>query len=155
MSGDLKFKVLNKAHRGVLRVTRGRFGWRLMGMEVVQLTTTGRRSGEERTVMLTSPVQVGDTVVVIASRGGEDRHPAWYLNLSADPNVRVSRRRRPAVPMIAREAEPEERERLWPQILKVYRSYGSYQQRTDREIPVVILEPASPSSAGVDAAVDG
>ena len=143
MKGDRKFQILNRTHRFVLKASRGRFGWRLLGMEVIALTTTGRKSGAERTVLLTSPIKDGDAIVVIASRGGDTKNPAWFLNLSADPNVGVSRRRRPAEPMIARVANPEERERLWPRITKVYKYYDGSQDRAGREIPVVLLEPAA------------
>lgn len=147
MRGDLKFRILNRAHRFVLRASRGRLGWRLLGMEVVALTTTGRRSGEPRTVMLTSPVQPGDAVVVVASRGGDEKHPAWFLNLRDDPRVQVSRRGRPPVPMTARIADPEEHERVWPQVVARYRPYQSYQRHAGREIPLVFLEPRGAGAA--------
>ncbi len=72
-----------------------------MGMPVLELTTTGRKSGQPRSVMLTSPVQEGDTIIVVASRGGDDVHPAWFLNLQADPKVEVKLkdgRKRPCEP---------------------------------------------------------
>lgn len=141
MVGDLQFKILNRAHRFVLRVSRGRFGWRLIGMEVVQLTTTGRRSGEPRTVMLTSPVQMGETVVVVASRGGDERHPAWYLNLRDRPDVIVSRRGKEGRPMTARTATAEERADIWPKVVAKFKYYQGYADRVGREIPLVLLEP--------------
>lgn len=141
MGGDIAFKLLNRSHRLVLRLTGGRLGWRLMGMEVVQLTTTGRRSGKPRTVMLTSPTRYGDAVVVVASRGGSDHHPAWYLNLQAEPNVLVSLRGRPAVPMVARTATPQERARIWERVVQKFRYYQGYEDRSEREIPLVLLEP--------------
>src|SRR3954447_8389536 len=98
MASDLLFKATNTMHRATLRATRGRVGWRLKGMTVVQLTTTGRKSGEPRTVMLTSPHQEGDTVVVVASRGGDDRPPAWLLNVEASGDVQVAIHGRPAAP---------------------------------------------------------
>ena len=83
MPSDLTLKVMNTMHRGVLKLSGGRLGWEAGNMPVVELTTTGRRSGEPRTVMLTSPIQEGDTIVVVASRGGDDQNPAWFLNLGA------------------------------------------------------------------------
>lgn len=110
-------------------------------MEVVQLTTTGRRSGEPRTVMLTSPTRHGDAVVVVASRGGSDHHPAWYLNLSARSDVLVSRRGRPAEPMVARTVTGPEREEIWGRVVDRFRYYEGYAERSSREIPLVVLEP--------------
>lgn len=141
MIGDVLFKILNVTHRWVLRMTRGRFGWRLLGMEVVEVTTKGRRSGEPRSVMLTSPLQEGDRVVVVASKGGDTRHPAWFLNLQSDPAVLVSRGGREARPMVARVAASEEREAVWPRVVAKYKYYESYQKRAGREIPIVYLEP--------------
>ena len=87
---DLVLKVMNGAHRLVLAASRGRLGWSAGGMPVVELTTIGRRSGQARTILLTSPYQEGSTLVVVASRGGDDRDPAWFLNLRDQPQVTVS-----------------------------------------------------------------
>ena len=114
-------------------------------MPVLELTTTGRKSGQKRSVMLTSPIQEGDAIVVVASRGGDDVHPAWFLNLQADPDVDVSFKGAPAEPMTARVATAEERERLWPQVTADYKNYADYQKKTDREIPLVLLTPRAPS----------
>ena len=110
-------------------------------MPVLELTTTGRKSGQKRSVMLTSPIQEGDAIVVVASRGGDDVHPAWFLNLQADPDVDVSFKGAPAEPMTARVATAEERDRLWPQVTADYKNYADYQKKTDREIPLVLLTP--------------
>lgn len=132
--------VINPFHRTVLRATGGRVGRSLAGMPVVVLETTGRKSGEPRRTMLTAPVVDGDTVVLVASYGGDSRHPAWYLNLTANPDVAIemdgTRRE-----MTARTATAEEKAALWPRITKSYRGYAGYQKRTDREIPVVLLTP--------------
>jgi len=114
-------------------------------MPVLELTTTGRKSGQKRSVMLTSPIQEGDTIVVVASRGGDDVHPAWFLNLQADPDVDVSFKGAPAEPMTAHVATAEERDRLWPQVTADYKNYADYQKKTDREIPLVLLTPRAPS----------
>jgi deazaflavin-dependent oxidoreductase (nitroreductase family) len=139
--GDLAFKALNAAHHLVVKASRGRFGWRASGMLVVELTTTGRRSGQRRTVLLTSPLQDGDTIVLVASRWGDEHHPAWFLNLCAHPEVQVVVGGRPPVAMRARVATPAEREQLWPRAVAVHDGYRSYQEKTQREIPVVLLEP--------------
>jgi deazaflavin-dependent oxidoreductase (nitroreductase family) len=140
---DLQLKAMNTIHRGLLRMSGGRLGWRTAGMMVIELTTTGRKSGQPHTVMLTSPVQQGDAIVVVASRGGDDHHPSWFLNLSADPNVEVVAGGKPKRSMRARVANPEERAALWPRVTAAYRGYAGYQARTDREIPLVMLEPAA------------
>jgi deazaflavin-dependent oxidoreductase (nitroreductase family) len=145
---DFTLKTMNTVHRGLLKISGGRIGWKTGAMPVLELTTTGRKSGQPRTVMLTSPIQEGDTWVIVASRGGDDHHPAWYLNLRDDPNVDVTRRGKPNEKMRARTATPEERARLWPQVTETYKGYAGYQRKTDREIPLVILEPASDASAG-------
>ena len=111
-------------------------------MPVLELTTTGRKSGQPRSVMLTSPVQLGDTIVIVASRGGDDHHPAWFLNLRDDPDVEVAFAGKQKRSMRARVATPQERAALWPRVTAAYKGYNSYQTRTDREIPLVLLEPA-------------
>jgi deazaflavin-dependent oxidoreductase (nitroreductase family) len=141
MPTDLTLKTMNAVHRVLLAVSRGRIGWTVVGMPALELTTTGRRSGLERKVWLTSPVQEGPAWVVVASRGGDDNAPAWFLNLCDHPEVQVSRPGRPAVPMRARVATAAERDRLWPLVTGKYRGYAAYQQKTSREIPLVFLEP--------------
>ena len=111
-------------------------------MPVLELTTTGRKSGQRRSVMLTSPLQEGDTIVIVASRGGDDQHPAWFLNLRDNASVEVAYKGKKKRPMRARVATAEERARMWPQIIRAYKNYGGYQARTKREIPLVLLEPA-------------
>ena len=143
MPSDLTLKTMNALHAVVQRVTFGKLGWSIAKMPVVELTTTGRKSGQPRTVLLTSPVQEGDTYVVVASRGGDDVHPAWFLNLRDDPNVQVATGGGPKRPMRARIAGAEERARLWPKITADYKNYGSYQTKTTREIPLVFLEPTT------------
>ena len=133
---------MNVVHRAVLKLSRGRVGWQVGSMPVIELTTTGRKSGQPRTVMLTSPLQQGDAYIVVASRGGDDHHPAWFLNLRDNPAVEVKVGGGPRRPMRARIASAEERASLWPRIAAEYRNYAGYQARTEREIPLVFLESA-------------
>lgn len=142
MPHDLALKTMNTVHRTLRTLTFGVIGNDVLGMPVVELVTTGRKSGQERAVMLTSPLQEGDTIVVVASRGGDNHHPAWYHNLVAKPEVEVAYKSGPRRPMLATVATPEERARMWPQITAKYRNYASYQRRTEREIPLVLLKPA-------------
>jgi len=142
MPSDLLLKTMNTIHRGLLAASGGRVGWRAGGMPVVELTTKGRKSGQPRSVMLTSPVQEGDSIVVVASRGGDDQHPAWFLNLRDHPDVEVAFAGKPKQPMRARVATPSEREALWPRVTSKYKGYANYQTKTDREIPLVMLESA-------------
>lgn len=134
--------MLENGHRLALKVTGGRWPRRLLGMEPVELHTTGRRSGQKRSTMLTAPVIDGDRVVLVASKGGHSDHPDWYRNLTADPRVEITRDG-DTTPMVARTATPEERAELWPRIVASYKGYEGYQRNTDREIPVVICEPAA------------
>lgn len=133
--------AMNAVHRAMIAVSFGRLGWTVQGNPALELTTTGRRSGRPRATMLTSPLQIGDALVVVASRGGDDHHPAWFLNLEADGGVRVARNGRPAVPMRARVLSDAERAELWPRITARSPNYAAYQRRTERVIPLVLLEP--------------
>jgi deazaflavin-dependent oxidoreductase (nitroreductase family) len=144
---DFSLKAMNFSHRVVLKLSGGRLGWKAMKMPVLELTTTGRKSGEPRTVMLTSPVQEGDTIVIVASRGGGDNHPAWFLNLRDKPEVEVKYQGKATQPMLAAVADDDERARLWPQITEAYKGYAGYQTKTEREIPVVLLTPAPEAPA--------
>lgn len=142
MPSDALLKFMNIAHRGLLKASFGKIGWTGAGMPVLELTTIGRKSGERRAVMLTSPLQVGDDVVIVASRGGDDHHPAWFHNLCAKPEVDVRYQGQPTSPWTARVATAEERIEWWPKITAKYKNYAGYQSKTDREIPLVVLSPA-------------
>lgn len=141
MASDFQMKTMNKIHGSMLKLSGGRLGWRMYGMPVVELTTIGRKSGQARTSLLTSPVQNGDAFVIVASRGGDDINPAWFLNLRANPEVTVKSGRGPAVKMRARIAEGEERDEIWSRIMAYKPHYGGYQKKTSRLIPLVVLEP--------------
>lgn len=141
MPSDFILKSMNAFHRTLLRVSGGRIGWEVADMPVLELVTTGRRTGAPRAVMLTSPLREGVAYVVVASRGGDDRHPAWFLNLRDEPKVKVAVQGGPRTSMLARVATPDERTRMWPQIIARHRNYANYQNRTQREIPLVLLCP--------------
>ena len=111
---DLTAKVLTGMHRTLYRVSGGRIGNKGFGMPVVILTTTGRKSGKKRETMLTSPVSDDDRVVLVASYGGDNRHPAWYLNLRDEPKVELTMNGSTR-PMTARTATPAEKTDLWPE----------------------------------------
>jgi len=133
-------KLAKVVHPILIRLSGGRIGGTVAGMPVVILTTTGRRSGKARATPLTAIEHQGRTYV-IASYGGDDRHPAWYLNLVDTPEVSVQREGR-TEPMVARVLSPEERSEVWPVVTRTYDGYAGYQRRTDRPIPVVELVPA-------------
>ena len=140
MPSDSFLKRANGAHRLLQRVTFGKIGWQAGKMPVLELTTVGRKSGLPRTVLLTSPFEEGDAVVIVASKGGDDDHPAWFLNLRDHPEVEVVLKGGPKHTRRARIATPDERERMWPKVTAAYRGYAGYQNKTTREIPLVILE---------------
>jgi len=137
---DIGARLVTGFHEAVFRISNGRVGSRVFGMPVLALTTTGRKSGKKRTTMLTSSVQDGDAIVVVASYGGDDRNPQWFLNLRDNSDVEITMDGKTR-PMRARVASPEEKAELWPRVVEAYRGYGQYQQRTDRDIPLVICEP--------------
>jgi deazaflavin-dependent oxidoreductase (nitroreductase family) len=128
-------------HKAVFRATNGRVANRGFGMPVVILATTGRKSGKRRETMLTSPVQDGDRIVLVASYGGDDRHPTWFLNLRDKPEVELTMGGKTRA-MRARVATSNEKAELWPRVVEAYKGYAGYQKRTDRDIPLVIVEPA-------------
>lgn len=142
---DSRVKLLSSLHRAVYESTGGRVGRRLVGNDMLLLTTRGRRTGEAHTVPLLF-LRLGDNLILIASYGGRDHHPEWYLNLVADPSVTAQVGGR-AMEFHARTASPSERIEWWPRVVEAYRDYASYQSKTEREIPIVILEPRDATSA--------
>lgn len=141
MPSDVAMRLMNAGHRVLLKVSGGRLGWDIGRMPVLELTTTGRKSGQRRSTMLTAPLRINGSYVVVASRGGDDAHPAWYLNLLADPRVEYVAKGAPPVTALARVATPAERAELWPRITRDHPNYAGYQERTTREIPLVFLDP--------------
>jgi F420H(2)-dependent quinone reductase len=139
--GERLFKTGVALHVRVFRLSGGRVGCHIGKAPVLLLTHKGHRSGQVRTNPLLYLTD-GDRLVIVASYGGAPQHPSWYHNLVANPSVEVQigKIRRP---MTARTATPEERAAYWPQIVALYRGYDSYQRKTEREIPLVVLEPRS------------
>lgn len=137
---DVGAWMLENGHRALLKVTGGRFPRKVLGMQPVELHTTGRTSGQRRSTLLTAPIIDESRVVLVASKGGHQDHPDWYKNLVANPDVEVTIDERTR-PMRARTASAEEKAQLWPEIVGRYKGYDGYQRNTDREIPVVICEP--------------
>lgn len=134
---DRTAKNLSTLHTFVYRATRGRIGRRLVNNDMLLLSTTGRRTGRTHTVPLLY-LQDEEDLVVIASWGGRDNHPEWYLNLLSHPEATAQVNGK-CIPVIASTAPPERRARLWPEVVNAYEGYRGYQSKTDREIPVVIL----------------
>jgi deazaflavin-dependent oxidoreductase (nitroreductase family) len=125
-------------HVRVYRETGGQRGYHWRGTTILLLTTLGRRSGEQRTTPLIHRVD-GDRWVVVASKGGAPEHPLWFENLVAEPAVTVQVLDE-VFPARASVAEGAERERLWALLTEDWPAYNDYQEKTDRQIPVVVLE---------------
>lgn len=136
--------LITAAHRFVYRASAGRIGHRAMGMRFLLLSTSGRKTGLPRVTPLLY-VEDGDAWLVAASNAGDERLPAWWLNLAARPDaaVQVGGRR---VAVRARQARPDETPRLWPLLEAAYRHYVDYRENTSREIPIAILEPRTPET---------
>ena len=135
---NLGFRILGGMHKRVYRLTGGKVGGRIGKLPVLLLTTIGRKSGQPRTQPL-AYTRAGDGYAVIASKGGAPQHPLWYLNLRANPLAEVTVGRE-TWKVRARDAEGEERERLWHTLADLYPGYDRYAQKTSRRIPVVVLE---------------
>ena len=139
---NLRFRILGGLHERIYRLTGGKVGGKAGKAPVLLLTTTGRKSGRPRTSPLLY-ARAGDSgYMVIASKGGAPRHPLWYLNLQANPVAEVTVGRE-TKQVRARDAQGEERERLWRSLADLYPGYDRYAQKTSREIPVVLLEPVA------------
>lgn len=138
--GTAVIRMMTALNVWIYRLSGGWIGGRfLRGAPVCLVTTTGRRSGAQRTVALLY-LENGEHLVVVASKGGMSHHPAWYLNMEANPEVdaqigTTTRRMR------ARRASSAEKAALWPRLVAMYSDYDDYQARTTRDIPVVVLSP--------------
>ncbi len=129
------------SHTFLYRFSGGKLGGRMFNSPVLLLNTIGRKTGQPRTTPLLY-LKDGDNVILVASDGGAHKHPLWWLNLQAKPDAEVEIGR-DKLRVTAREANAEERSRLWPLLVDMYGSYADYQKKTTREIPVVILQPQS------------
>ncbi|HVT19968.1 MAG TPA: nitroreductase/quinone reductase family protein [Mycobacteriales bacterium] len=138
---DIVYRYGTRLHKVLYTATGGRLFHRGRGMPMVKLTTVGRRTGQPRTIMATTPLVMGDSLVLIASFGGDDREPQWCQNIRQNPNVEVTLEGRTRK-MRARVADPTERAELWPKVLDTAAFYGEYQNKTSRELPVVVFDPA-------------
>jgi F420H(2)-dependent quinone reductase len=142
-AADRLWPVVNrlmKGHAVAYRVTGGLVGHHFPGAPpMLLLDHVGAKSGKRRTAALVY-VRDGEDVVIVASKGGHPRNPAWFHNLRTNPDttVQIGSRRRA---VRARVASAAERARLWPEVVRTYGGYRSYQKRTERQIPLVILEP--------------
>ena len=143
MSSRLKrrgIRAMGSVHRAVYRASGGRVAGKVWGLSILLLTTTGRRTGATHTTPLCFYPD-GENLVVVASNGGLEWFPSWWLNLKEHPRAEVQiGRARKAV--VARAADPEERARLWAEITAIAPGYLEYERRAPREIPLAILEPA-------------
>ena len=133
------YSLLGEDHVRRYQETDGEIGYWWNGAPTLLLTTTGRRSGEARTTPLIFG-RDGDDYLVVASVGGMPTHPAWYLNLVDDPSARIQVRGE-HIDVVARTAQADEKPRLWRVVNDVWPNYDTYQERTDRVIPVVVLSP--------------
>jgi F420H(2)-dependent quinone reductase len=134
------WQEFTQAHVHAYRLSRGRLAGTYRGCPVLLLDHVGRKSGKKRTSPLIY-ARDGDDLVVVASKGGSHKDPLWWLNLKERPETTVqvgSEKRK----VTARQATPAEKERLWPVLVGIYAPYESYQQRSSRDIPVIVLEPA-------------
>jgi deazaflavin-dependent oxidoreductase (nitroreductase family) len=131
--------LIGEEHIKVYRETDGEQGYLWNGAPILLLTTTGRKSGEPRTSALIFG-RDGDDLLLVASQGGAPTHPNWYHNLTANPDVELQVQG-DVFPATARTATDDEKSRLWSIMTEVWPNYDAYQERTDRQIPVVVLTP--------------
>jgi len=135
------FKGILGIFTTLYRLSNGKVMGRMAGLNVLLLTTTGRKSGEPRTTPLGYFEQDGD-YVIIASNGGADKHPFWFLNLKSNPDVSIQIKDK-KISAKAREAEGAARKELWTKLVSLSPQYGQYATSTKREIPMVLLHPVS------------
>lgn len=141
---DALSKTVNVVHKTLLAISGGRIGGTVGELPVVKLTTTGRKSGQPRTVMLTSPIHGDGRYVLVASKGGDDRDPDWYRNLVVNPQITLEHMGGAGpVSLTARTVSGDEKLELWSRIASAAKGYAAYQDKTDRDIPVVVCEPSS------------
>lgn len=140
LSEQLDYSLMGEDHVRLYRETNGEQGYLWNGAPTLLLTTTGRKSGQPRDIaIIYTPYK--DSYVIIASKGGSPTHPLWYLNILEDPNVEVQVKG-DKFKAVARTAPSPEREQLWGEAVKTWPRYDLYQSRTERRIPVVVLDRA-------------
>lgn len=131
--------MATRAHAAVYRASSGKLAGKMGSNPILLLVTTGRKSGQRRTTPLLYLAD-GEKLVIVASNGGAPKHPAWFLNLKSNPQAEVQIGEQ-TLRVRAEEASPEEKRRLWPKLVEMYSGYENYQKKTEREIPLVILQP--------------
>ena len=131
----INWKYFGKVHKLLYKLTGGRYGARMGWIDVVLVTTTGRKSGKQRTVPIAC-YPYRDSVAVSASNSGMEHHPAWYLNMQANPRVTVQLGKE-RYEAIAEEVAEEEREALWQTVVKINKHQGEYLEQVQRRIPLV------------------
>jgi deazaflavin-dependent oxidoreductase (nitroreductase family) len=136
----LLMKYFARAHIWVYQRTNGRLGAKLLWFPSALITTTGRKTGQQRTTP-TLYLRDGERVVLPASFGGRAEHPGWYRNLQSNPEVHIQIRGE-HLDLIARDAGEHERNRYWPILIRIYPPYRRYREATDRTIPLVVCEPS-------------
>ena len=137
----LALKLGSGAHAGVYRATSGKLFGSMGKSPILLLNTVGRKTGKKRTSPLLYVLD-GEDFVIVASKGGAPTHPAWYLNLMANPNATVEVGDQ-EVRVRAEEVDPEEKARLWQKMVEMYPTYDDYQKKTEREIPLLVLHPVA------------
>jgi F420H(2)-dependent quinone reductase len=135
----LLLKYFARAHIWVYRRTNGHLGAKLLWFPAALITTTGRKTGQQR-ITPTLYLRDGDRVVLPASFGGRNSNPGWYRNLKANPKVHVQIRNE-HLDLVARDANDDERNRYWPRLIRMYPPYRGYREAADRVIPLVVCEP--------------
>lgn len=135
----LIIKWMSRANTWMYRLSKGKWGGTFQKNPVALLTTTGRKTGQPRVSPLLY-LREGDRVILVASQGGRDKHPLWYLNLKANPKVSVQIKDE-VLQLQARDATAEERAEYWPKLVAMYPNFDDYQSWTDRVIPIVICDP--------------
>src|SRR2546421_9044592 len=139
-------RLFTRMHTFFYRLSGGKLGGKLGKSPVLLLNTIGRKTGQPRTTPLLY-LKDGDNLILVASYGGAPKHPVWWLNLQARPDTEVEIGR-DKLNVTARQANADERSRLWPLLVDMYGSYAEYQKKTTREIPVIILHPRDQAESG-------
>ena len=135
----LLYKLFLGAHVGMYRMSGGKIGGKMGSSNLLLLTTTGRKSKQQHTTPL-GYIKDGDNYVITASNAGQAQHPGWYFNLKSDPHA-VIEVGKDKINVTAEQADPEQKKRLWAQLISVAPVYDKYTKNTSRDIPMMILHP--------------